>query len=76
MKATRTASRANTAAAALSQEAAGHVQTFPAWILAAIASNQVDIQALVRQELADRGLDANGRWIGFKEAARLHKTGR
>jgi hypothetical protein len=73
MKATNE-SNANTAAAALTQELEGHVQTFPNWVLAAIAADQVDIKELVRKELAGRGLDTNGRWIGFTAAARLHKT--
>jgi hypothetical protein len=31
-----------------------------------------DLVYLVRMELANRGLDRNGKWVGFKEAAKLH----
>ena len=33
-----------------------------------------DIKQLVRQELAKRGQNAEGNWVGFDEAARIYKT--
>jgi hypothetical protein len=37
-------------------------------MLAAVASGEVDLNAMARQILADRGMDQNGRWIGFEAA--------
>ncbi|MBU1674977.1 hypothetical protein KKA85_04270 [bacterium] len=41
-------------------------------LLLAIAGGLIDPVRLARRELANRGLDANGRWIGFAAAERLH----
>ena len=41
-------------------------------LLLAIAGGLIDPVQLARRELANRGLDANGRWIGFAAAERLH----
>jgi hypothetical protein len=32
-----------------------------------------DLKQLIRRELANRGLNAEGNWVGFDEAARIHK---
>ena len=32
-----------------------------------------DLKALVRRELANRGLNAVGDWVGFDKAAQIHK---
>lgn len=40
-------------------------------LLAAAARGEVDLNALARAELADRGLDHAGRWVGF---ARAHQV--
>ena len=32
-----------------------------------------DIKYMLRRELANRGLDENGIWIGFDKAKRVHK---
>lgn len=48
-----------------------HLQTFPSQILAAVACGEVDLNELVKQVLVGRGLDKNGKWVGFAEAARL-----
>jgi hypothetical protein len=37
-------------------------------ILAAVARGEVDLNAMACQILADRGMDQNGRWIGFRAA--------
>lgn len=42
-------------------------------LLVKIAKGQVDAERLARIELANRGLDLNGNWIGFAAAAREHK---
>ena len=42
-------------------------------LLVKIAYGQVDAERLARLELANRGLDLNGNWIGFAAAAKEHK---
>ena len=37
-------------------------------LLTRIASGEINCQQLAKQQLADRGLDLNGTWIGFKAA--------
>ncbi len=41
-------------------------------LLVKIASGQVDATFLAKMELVNRGLDASGKWVGFKEAEKLH----
>lgn len=41
-------------------------------LLVAIAAGTIDPVALARRELAGRGLDRDGAWVGFVEAARVH----
>jgi hypothetical protein len=58
----------------------GHDATNPAYIysttatalLLAIAAGLIDPVALARRELASRGLDADGTWVGFDRAAQIH----
>lgn len=45
--------------------------TAPALLLA-IAASLIDPVALARRELANRGLDADGAWVGFDRAAQIH----
>jgi hypothetical protein len=33
-----------------------------------------DVNELIKNELVNRGVDANGRWVGFNKAAKLHKV--
>lgn len=40
----------------------------PASVLVATARRQVDFAVLSRQELANRGFDGLGVWVGFKQA--------
>jgi hypothetical protein len=35
-------------------------------------NGRIDLEWLARQELANRGLDASGKWVGFAEARRCH----
>ena len=46
-------------------------QTFDIRLLSAIARGEVDAGQLARQELANRGLSATGKWVGFDQAQRL-----
>lgn len=49
-----------------------HLQTIPTSVLAASARGDIDLMLMVRAELAARGVDLDGNWIGFSEAHRLH----
>lgn len=40
-------------------------------VLVAASKGQLDLNRLARQELAERGLDQNGIWVGFELARRL-----
>ena len=37
-------------------------------LLAAVARGEIDLNALALEELAGRGLDAGGQWVGFAAA--------
>jgi hypothetical protein len=41
-------------------------------LLLAIADGVLDADGLVRQELANRGLDQDGTWVGFDRAREIH----
>jgi hypothetical protein len=64
----------------LADLASGHDATSPAFLysvtsaslLLTIAAGLLDPVALARRELASRGLDADGAWVGFDEARRIH----
>lgn len=47
---------------------------FPNDILADILSGNIDVKLLVRDQLASRGMDKEGKWIGFDQAAKLHRV--
>jgi len=38
-------------------------------ILVAAAKGTIDLQQMAREELASRGLEQDGRWVGFPKAA-------
>lgn len=42
-------------------------------LLSAILNGQVDPMELVRREMANRGLNKDGLWVGFKRAEELLK---
>ena len=44
-------------------------------LLLAIADGLIDPVALARLQLASRGLDCNGTWVGFAQARRIHLGG-
>lgn len=44
----------------------GAVQLFSKQFLLAVASGQVDANALLKEELASRGYDKGGNWIGCR----------
>lgn len=45
-------------------------------MLAMAARGEIDLNALARMELAARGLDADGQWVGFDKAAEIHSVRR
>lgn len=50
----------------------GFIQTAPTALLVAVARGELDIQHLARVELASRGLDRDGVWVGFQLAREIH----
>ncbi len=56
---------------ALERDIIEMLQTFDVRLLSAIARGEVDAGHLARQELAYRGLNAVGKWVGFDKAQRL-----
>lgn len=53
----------------LSQDDTLAIQVLPAEVLIAAAAGRLDLNALARATLANRGLDQAGRWVGFDAAA-------
>lgn len=51
----------------------GFIQLAAATVLCAVARGELDLNAIARGELASRGLDRTGEWVGFEKAARLAK---
>lgn len=45
------------------------MQTLPSSLLAALARGEINLLALAREELQARGLDLQGQWVGFEQAA-------
>jgi hypothetical protein len=44
-------------------------------LLLSIESGSIDPITLARRELANRGVDRSGAWVGFPAAARIHLEG-
>lgn len=42
-------------------------------VLAAAARGEIDLNRLAREELANRGLDTQGQWVGFTQARAAHQ---
>ena len=55
----------------LTAEKLSTIQLFDTVVLSAVAAKKLDLNLLAREELADRGLNPEGRWVGFPEAHRL-----
>lgn len=47
-----------------------HLQPLPTELLLAMAKGEVDVEAIAARLVADRGLDRQGRWVGFEAAAK------
>jgi hypothetical protein len=50
----------------------GFIQIAISKVLAAAARGEIDLNRLAREELASRGQDQNGTWVGFERAAEIH----
>ena len=50
----------------------GFIQIAPVKVLVAAAKGEIDLNRIVREELASRGLGLNGEWVGFEKARRIH----
>lgn len=57
----------------LTEEGQGYVQLMPKAVWVGILDGTIDAKRLAHEVLASRGLDATGTWVGFPEAARLHR---
>ncbi len=57
----------------VASDLAGELQTLNTAILLTIINGTINVPAMARKELANRGLDGFGRWVGFIEAARFEK---
>jgi hypothetical protein len=56
------------------QNALEYLQIMPSEILSQFIKGEVDLNKLAKIELSYRGQDTNGRWVGFKEAAKIHQV--
>ena len=52
----------------------GFIQITMTKVLAAVARGELDLNRLAKEELAARGLDDKGVWIGFDRAKQIHKV--
>ena len=51
----------------------GFIQIALTKVLAAVARGELDLNRLAKEELAARGLDDKGVWVGFDRAKQIHK---
>lgn len=54
----------------LTEDRLGFLQLADTAVLAAVARGEIDLNRLARETLANRGMDADGKWVGFEEANR------
>lgn len=52
----------------------GFIQIAASKVLAAVARGELDLNRLAREELAARGQDQHGVWVGFARAAAIHTS--
>ena len=52
----------------------GFIQIAAIKVLAAVARGELDLNRLAKEELAARGLNDQGKWIGFDAAQKHHKV--
>lgn len=56
----------------LTDDEIGFIRIAPTKVLAAVSRGELDLNLVAREELAARGLDKNGVWVGFDRAAKIH----
>lgn len=54
--------------ALVGEDAALYLNQVPAEILVLIANGRIDAVQAAKEQLADRGLNTEGAWVGFKAA--------
>lgn len=69
---TMTQAENNTRAFAKDSADENVLQTSSTKLLLMAARGEIDLNLLARLELANRGLDADGKWVGFDKAAAIH----
>lgn len=52
----------------------GFIQIADTKVLAAVARGEIDLNRIAREELASRGLDQDGNWVGFDAARAIHQV--
>lgn len=52
----------------------GFIQIALTKVLASAARGEFDLNRLAREELASRGLDQQGDWVGFDRAKEIHNV--
>ena len=52
----------------------GFIQLALTKVLGAVSRGELDLNRLAREELAARGLDDKGAWVGFDRAKQIHKV--
>lgn len=52
----------------------GFIQIALTKVLAAAARGELDLNQLAREELASRGLNDQGAWVGFDRAKQIHNV--
>lgn len=52
----------------------GFIQTALTKALCAVARGELDLNEVARRELASRGLDLHGAWVGFDKAHQIHNV--
>lgn len=71
---TTTAARPALTTAEAAEQIAGYIQCVGTAALATALREGVDLERIIRAELASRGVDLAGRWVGFPAAKALHGT--
>jgi hypothetical protein len=58
----------------LTLDEVGFIQIAGIKALSAAAKGELDLNRLAREELASRGLDREGHWVGFDRASQIHNV--
>lgn len=62
------------AAASFTLDELGFIKLALNKVLVAVANGELDLNNLARKELANRGLDKQGKWVGFDKANQIHNA--